>query len=172
MTKALFVIAPENFKDVEYLAPQEILKQGGVETKVASLKEGKARGANGTEVAVDFLVNDVNPTDYDAIIFVGGPGMAEIVTDERLKKLAKDFFAAKKLTTAICIAPMILVNAGLLKGKQATVWAGATADFKAQGAIYQGEGVFIDGLFITASGPQVAKEFGEKILKMLARQEK
>lgn len=165
--KILMVIAPQNFRDEEYLEPRQALESGGVEVKVASLISGAAKGAGGTLASIDLLVEEARPEDFDGVLFVGGQGMAGLVGDERLTNLARAFFKAGKLVSAICIAPMILAKADLLKNKKATVWSGAAEDLKNQGANYQGEGVFVDGQIITGSGPKVAREFGEKILEML-----
>ena len=77
-----------------------------------------------------------------------------------------------KLIGAICISPMVLAHAGLLKGKKATVWTDAEQsnipDFKSCGAIYRGAAVEHDGQTITANGPTAAKEYAEEILKVLA----
>lgn len=161
------VLAPKDFKDEEYLISRQILEKEGIEVKVASLEAGEAKGVNGTVARIDLTVDNVEAKDFDAVLFVGGAGMVDLVKDERLLSLAQKFSAADKLVTAICIAPMILANAGLLKDKKATVWSGASEDMKNQGVRYSGAAVEVDGKFITANGPAAAKEFGEKLLETL-----
>jgi len=68
----------------------------------------------------------------------------------------------------LCLSPVILANAGILKGKKATCWFSVARMIKKKGAIYTGKKVEIDGLIITGNGPSAAKEFGEKYLKLLS----
>lgn len=165
--KVLMVVAPKDFRDDEYLEPRQVLERGGVEIKVASIVSGQAKGAAGTIAPIDLTVGEASANDFDAVLFVGGPGMVNLVSDQRLTKLAKAFYQAGKLTTAICVAPAILAKAGILKGKKATSWSGAKNDLIGGGAIYTDESVTVDGQIITASGPAAAKEFGEKVIKAL-----
>ena len=157
------VLAPDGFKDEEYLEPRQVLEKSGIVIKVASLRSGEAHGVKGALAPIDLLATEVKPEDFDAIIFVGGPGMADLVSDGRLIVLAQQFHQAGKLTTAICIAPMILAYAGLLKNKKATVWPRSQEDFIKAGALYTGKAVEIDGRIITADGPGAARKFGETI---------
>jgi protease I len=112
-------------------------------------------------------VSEVIVEDFDAVVFIGGPGMVEILGDESLQILAKKFYEAERLTTAICAASAILARAGVLRGKQATSWSGVEEDLKSGGAIYTGRTVTVDGKIITGNGPEAAREFGEKIVDAL-----
>jgi len=170
--KSLFVIAFRNFRDPEYFLPRELLAENGVEVKTASNKKGVAIGAEGGEVEVDFLVEEVNPKDFDAIIFVGGPGCLESLDNEKSYNLIQKTAELQKILGAICIAPVILAKAGVLEGKKATVWSSAfdrspIKILKENGAEFLDEKVVQDGKIITANGPEAAKEFGRKILEAL-----
>lgn len=165
--KVLFVIAQQGFQDHEYLEPKKVLETGGVQTKTASKTTNEALGKLGARVKPDLALKEARAQDYDAIIFVGGPGAASYFDDEQALKLARDADHAGKILAAICIAPVILANAGVLKGKRATVWPSEGGNLRAKGAEYTGEDVTRDGRVITASGPQAAREFGQAILKAL-----
>jgi protease I len=166
--KVLIVVAPIDFRDEEYTELRQVLENAGAEVKVASIQGGTAKGAGGTEAKIDLTVSEVNVDDFDAIAFIGGPGMAQIVGDESLQVLAKKFYNAGKLTTAICVAPAILARVGILEGKQATSWQGSQEDLNNGGATYTGAAVTQDGRIITANGPAAAREFGEKIVEALS----
>lgn len=165
--KVLMVVSPINFQDKEYNDSREALENVGALIKVASIQGGVAKGASETEVKIDLTVNEVNVEDFDAVAFIGGSGMVEIINDESLQVLAKKFYEAEKLTTAICVAPAILAKAGILKEKQVTSWDGAKEDLEKGGAIYTGDAVIQDEKIITGIGPEAAKEFGEKIAEAL-----
>ena len=166
MAKILSVISPEGYQDIEYNDSKKALEAKGHTVITASTVEEAHGGYGGTEKA-DVLLKDVNPDDYDAILFVGGPGCHDYFDDPVAHNLAKAFYNSKKLTTAICAAPSILANAGLLKGVNATCFSSQADNLKKKGANYTGNPVEQDGLIITADGPGSAKSFGEKIAKDL-----
>lgn len=166
--KILMVVANQGFRDEEYLYPREVFENNGVEIKTASLNGGQALGISGTKVNTDFKVEDININDFDGVLFVGGAGIVSLVNDPALIKLSQDFYAnEKKLVTAICAAPAILANAGLLEGKKATSTPSMIGVIKENGAIYNNNKIEIDGRIITADGPASAKEFGEVIASVL-----
>ncbi|HOK35530.1 MAG TPA: DJ-1/PfpI family protein [Candidatus Pacearchaeota archaeon] len=171
--KALMVIAFKNFKDEEYFVPKEILEKGGVEVKTASTKLGTAFGVEGGEANVDFLISEKKLVDkFDAIIFVGGPGCLEDLDNENSYLLAKEAVAKNKLLAAICISPVILAKAGVLRDKKATVWTSpfdksSIKILEENGAEFIDQKVVRDGKIITANGPVAAEEFGRKILENL-----
>ncbi|MBU1153352.1 DJ-1/PfpI family protein [bacterium] len=105
--------------------------------------------------------------NYDAIVFVGGGGSSEYWNNPAAHKIAKEMAVMGKVVGAICIAPVILANAGILNGKKATVFPSEIERLKAKGAIYTCAGVEIDGRIITANGPQSAALFGEAIVAAL-----
>lgn len=170
--KAVMLIAFRNFRDAEYFVPKEILEGAGVEVKTASNKMGLAIGAEGGDVSVNFLVKDLNPTEFDAVIFVGGPGCLENLDNEDSYRVAKETMANNKVLAAICVSPVILAKAGVLKGKRATVWSspmdkGPIKILEEQGAIYLPRPVVSDGKIVTGNGPDAANEFGEAIVRVL-----
>lgn len=167
--KVLFVLAPKDFRDEEFLKPEEILTQAGIETEVASKGVKEASGVLGAKVKVDKDITNVNVEDYNGLIFVGGPGTTVYFTDQQALALAREAFAKGKTLAAICIAPSILANAGVLSGKKATAFPSEKENLLARGAIFTGEEVTIDEQIITASGPQAADQFGHEIKKALGR---
>ena len=170
--RAVFIIASDNFRDEEYFESKEILENRGMELKTASNKLGIARGTEGGEAKIDLLVSDIKVIDFDAIIFIGGPGALQNLDNEFSYNLAKTASEQKKILAAICIAPIILAKAGVLKDKEATVWSSPSDRssieiLKQNGVKYINKDVVVDGKIITANGPLAAKSFGEKIAEAL-----
>ena len=166
------IIAFRDFKDEEYFVSREIFNKAGAEVKVASNELGIAQGVDGGEINVDIKLSDLDVSEFDAIVFIGGPGAPKNLDNQDSYKIAKDAVAQNKLLCAICIAPAILAKAGILNGKKATVWTStlnkdAQKALEENGALYQKDSVVQDGKIITADGPAVAKEFSEKILDAL-----
>ena len=167
--RVVMIVAHEGFRDEELLEPQGMLEAAGVKVTIASSSLTPARGALGATVTPAVLVGDVDPAEYDAVVFVGGPGASEYWDDPEAHALARSTAASGKILAAICIAPVTLANAGVLEGKQATVWSSEAERLRAGGADYTGREVEVDGLVITASGPGAAEEFGRALLSALSR---
>jgi len=165
--KILMIIASQNFRDEELLKPKKIFEKEGFKVTIASSSLNTATGMLGAKVKPEALINNVNVKDYDAVVFVGGIGATEYFGNPIALKIAQDSVRQGKILGAICIAPRILAEAGVLKGKKATVWKSEANALKARGAIYTGEDVTVDGKIVTASGPNAAEAFANAILKLL-----
>jgi len=167
MQKVVMIIAQENFRDEELSEPKEYLERNGIEVKVASTTLERVKGMLGLKVKPDILLSDINPRDFEAIIFVGGIGASQYWEDPVAHKLAQDALNANRIVAAICIAPVTLAKAGILKGKRATVWSSESDQLNEAGANYTGQPVEKDGNIITASGPFAARRFAEELVRVL-----
>ena len=188
--KVVMIIAFRDFRDAEYFVPKEILEEAGAKVKTASTKKGVAIGADGGDTEVDLLVSEINLAEFNdlqnksfhdsiqsissfnAVVFIGGPGCLESLDNEDSYKAAKDTVSQNKVLAAICISPVILAKAGALEGKKATVWSSPLdrepiETLEENGATYEDKPVVVDGKIITGNGPDVAEEFGKKILDVL-----
>jgi protease I len=162
------VIAQENFRDEELAEPKAVLQRNGVSVTVASAEKRTAVGKLGAVVQPDAALADINAGDFDAVVFVGGGGAEQYFDDPAALGLAGAAFDAGKVVAAICIAPVILARAGLLKGKRATVFPDGSDAISAGGAQYTGRPVEVDGKIITANGPESAEAFGMALVKALS----
>ncbi|MDH4162454.1 MAG: DJ-1/PfpI family protein [Nitrospirota bacterium] len=166
--KVLMVIAKSKFRDEEYLEPRKALESEGAAITVASSSLEVAEGMLGLKVKPDRLITGVKEEDFDGVVFVGGGGSKEYFDSPVAHDLARNFYDHDKLTSAICIAPAVLANAGLLKGKKATSFPSSEATLKSRGAVITGEDVSMDGKIVTAVGPEAAKKFGQKLVDVLS----
>lgn len=170
--KVVIIMASSKFRDEEYFVPKEIFEKAGIEVKTASNKEGQAIGVNGGEVNIDFNLKNLNVRDFEAVVFVGGPGALKYLDNKDSYKIINETLEKQKLLASICISPVILARAGVLVGKRATVWSSpfdksAVKILKENGAIYEDSPVVIDGDIITADGPSSAGEFAGAIVNKL-----
>lgn len=161
------IIAPENFRDEELMEPKEVFENEGAKVVIASKGVDSAKGMLGAVVTVDKDINEVEVEEYDAVVFVGGSGSSIYFEDEIAQKIATEAYEKEKIVAAICIAPSILANAGLLEDKSATSFESQKENLIENDADYTGNGVEADGRIITANGPDSALEFGEKIIEAL-----
>src|SRR4030042_622101 len=114
----LFIVAPNNFRDEELFETKTELEGAGIKTAVASKGVKEAKGSLGGKVKVDFDISNAKAENFDAVVFVGGPGAIDYIEDKDALRIAKEFSKSNKVVSAICVAPVILAKAGILKGKK------------------------------------------------------
>ena len=167
MKKVLMILAENPFRDPEYFIPKQILEDNNIGVTTASTSD-VAHGAEGADVEVDELLKDVNPKEFDAVVFIGGKGSKQYYDDQTAHELAR--FGAKpgKVLGAICASVGTPAKAGVLKGKRVTSDPAVADVVKEGGVIYTGEGVTVDGNIVTADGVRSAKAFGEALVKALS----
>ncbi len=163
----VMIIAPDNFRDEELLEPKGVFEDAHANVVVASKGVISSKGMLGAIVDADMDLADVCADDYDAVIFVGGSGASVYFDDPLAISLAKSAYDEGKVVGAICIAPSILANAGILDGKRATAWSSEAGNLRDKGAEYTGNAVAQDGKIITANGPRAAREFGVKVAEAM-----
>lgn len=167
--KALLIIAPRGFQDVELAGTRNALVEAGFDVVLASTSIGLCVGKFGGSETATVAMRDVAVADYDRIAFIGGPGAAALVADDDAKRIARDATAEHMPLGAICIAPTILAAAGVLKGKRATCWDdGQGTQFgileHAGAVVVRDQAVVTDGLLVTGNGPEAAEEFGRVLM--------
>lgn len=168
--KVLFVIAPDRYREEEFEVTSETLARAGIEYDVASTRTGTCTGMMGGETEAGLLIADASESGYDALVIIGGLGARDFLwADDDLCRLTADFGKTEKVVAAICLAPVILARAGLLRGRQATVFE-SPASLKLLekgGADYVAIPVVADMNIITANHPLAAEKFAEAILEKL-----
>lgn len=167
MAKVLMIIAPERFRDEELFVTKEELEKDGHETIIASIVKGICPGSRGGFATATLTLNEVKASDYDAVVFVGGGGSKIYYANEEALRIAKEMHKKKAVVAAICLAPVILANAGILKGKNATVAGTEAKTIESKGAKYTEPGVTVDGNIVTGNAPKSSRLFGQKINELL-----
>jgi len=164
---AVFIAASKNFREEELFETQKQLENASIETVIASSKKGLIKGQSGGKAQARMLLSDIVVDDYDAVIFVGGAGAKEYFADKTAWKIVREAVEKDKVLAAICIAPAILANAGVLDGITATSFKSERARLKKAGARYTSGVVERDGLIITAIGPEASARFGQVIAEAI-----
>ena len=163
MPKALMIIA-EGFEEIEAVTPIDLLRRAGVEVTVAGLAPGiHVTGRSGITLHADTPLAAVEAADFDALVLAGGPGVKHLRADSRVAALARRHHAAGRWVAAICAAPLVLHDAGLLGGRRYTAHDSAAPELT---AILATERVVEDGRIITSRGAGTALDFG---LHLIAR---
>ncbi len=166
--KVLCVLAP-GFEEIETITPIDLLRRAGVEVMVAALGESLlVTGRSTITIQADTLLERLDTTDFDLLFLPGGPGVKGMRADGRPAALARDFAAEGRTVAAICAAPTILHDAGLLAGKA------YTSHFSVRDELTeaQDERVVVDGRVITSRGAGTALDFGLELVRELCGEEK
>lgn len=161
--KVALLVAQEGFRDEELLHTCEVLHRLGVQTAIVAETLAPARGKFGATVRPDLALPQVREQDFDGLVLVGGPGARRYFEKRTVLRRVQQFARAGKVVAAICNAPTILANAGLLMGKRATGFPTIEQTLRDCGAEYTGLPVEVDGKFITAQDSSSARGFAEKI---------
>ena len=164
------VIGQRYFKDEELNIPKALFEKEGALVKIVSSKLDTAEGDGGTKVKPDLLIDDLDASDFDVVIFIGGSAAKKEFWDNpKAHAAAREAFEQDKILAAICWGPVVLANGGVLEGKRATGHKaqGAHEILMSRGCSYTGDSVTVDGNIITAYGPGCADSFAVTIIQAL-----
>ena len=153
-----FFIA-EGFEEIEALCPLDLLRRAGVEVKTVGIGASRITGAHGITVETDITDAEFSYNSPEMIFLPGGmPGTLNLAASEAVRSAIEKAHSDGAYIFAICAAPMILGEMGLLKGKEAICYPGF--EEKLIGAKISDKTVVLDGKIATAKGMGVALEFG------------
>jgi len=167
MKRVLVPLAP-GFEEIEAITIIDILRRAGVAVVVAGTVAGPIEASRQTRHLPDCLLDDVRPDDFDLVVLPGGqPGTDNLRADARVQRLLASFQASGRPVAAICAAPAVLAEAGLLAGHRATSHP-SVRDTVARGALaYSEDRVVADGLVVTSRAAGTAMEFAFALVERL-----
>lgn len=166
MKKRVLCLLSDGFEEIEVVTPVDLLRRAGIEVVIAALGRKLTTGRGGIRIEADALLPDVRTGEFDLLMIPGGPGVGEMRRDGRSAKLATAFAAAGKPVAAICAAPLILMDAGLLQGRHFTAYQSVREELG--GGL--DERVVVDGELITSCGAGTAVDFALAIIVYLVGQ--
>ncbi len=168
--KKIMILATNGFEQSELEVPRDKLVQAGATVYVVSPEQGEIRGWDmkdwGRKVKVDKTLDDVSVDDYDAIVLPGGqinPDLLRINADAL--ELIRAFYDSGKTVAAICHAPWLLIEAGILKGHKATSYHSMKTDVINAGAKWEDSQVVTDEGVVTSRNPGDLEAFSAKIIE-------
>lgn len=173
--KRIMILATNGFEQSELMDPKQRLEDAGHETVVVSLEDGEITGWQdkdwGESVKVDLTVDDASASDYDALLLPGGQMNPDILRmNDRAIGLVGEFAKADKPIAAICHAPWLLAEAGLVDGRTVTAWPSIRTDLKNAGANVVDQEVARDGNLITSRNPGDIPAFSDALIAMLEQE--
>jgi protease I len=168
--KKVAILAADGFEEVELTKPRKALDDAGAKTSVVSIKSGKIQGMNhadkGAMVAVDLTLAEAKPQDFDALMIPGGLMNPDTLrsTGEALE-FVRHFFRESKPVAAICHAPWVLIDAGVVRGRTITSWPAIKTDVRNAGANWVDQEVVVDHGLVTSRKPDDLPAFNEKMIE-------
>jgi protease I len=166
--KRIAVLATHGFEQSELLVPRDRLREMGATVDVVSPETGEIRGWKGSDwgesAQVDTALDGVSATDYDALVLPGGQINPDLLrVNDKAVSLIRDFHEAKKPVAAICHAPWLLIEAGMVKGRKMTSYKSIRTDMINAGADWRDEAVVVDEGIVTSRNPDDLDAFVGKI---------
>ena len=168
--KRVAIVAADMVERVELIEPRKALQDAGAETELISLKPGEIKTFNHFAPAesekVDRAVEEVDASEYDALMIPGGVGNPDQLRgDENMVAFVRDFFEQGKPVAAICHAPWVLIDAGVVRGRTMTSWATVGTDLRNAGANWVDKEVVVDGGLVTSRKPDDIPAFTKKMIE-------
>lgn len=165
--KKVLVPFADGFEEIEAITIVDVLRRAGVEVITVSItKKQEVTGSHNIIITADKLFADVECDSFDMIVLPGGmPGSANLNLHEGLKKMLFKQKNQDKYIGAICAAPLIIGNMGLLSGVKATCYPGFEKYLEGADILY--DGVVIDNKIVTGRGAGYAMSFALKLVEVL-----
>lgn len=167
MAKVLIIIPHDRFQDEEFEAVRSCIDNGIHQVQVGSSHHTEAKGHYGLIVKPDVNIGFVEPSDYDAIVFIGGQGVEEFFLNNDIINLTRRFFSEKKLIAAIGLSVELLVYASILTGRRVACISELIGRVQDSGAYPTGNRTEIDGDILTGTDSRAKEEFATSLLKAL-----
>lgn len=166
----ILILATNGFEKSELFVPLEKLREHGATVHIASIEPGEIKSWDKTDwgktVAVDMQTGDVNEGDYDALVLPGGQINPDLLrVDEGAMNLVRKFLSTGKTVAAICHAPWLLAEAGVLKGRDITSYPSIKTDMINAGANWHDKEVVADNGIVTSRKPDDLDAFVAKIVE-------
>lgn len=166
MAKKVLCLLGSGFEEIETIVPIDLMRRAGIEVTLASLTvDRRVQGRSQIRIEADTTLADVDSNSYDLLFIPGGPGVQALRADGRPAALARQFAQAGKWIAAICAAPLVLLDAGVLEGKQYTAHFTTAAELP---LAQREKGVLQDGRLITSRGAGTALNLGLVLVQSLA----
>ena len=171
MMKTIFVFLADGFEEIEAITPIDVLRRAGLSVQTVSVMEEQiVVGAHGIPVVADKMFADIHLEDAEMLLLPGGlPGATNLDAHQGLSNMILAFASEGKALAAICAAPLVYGNRGLLQGKKATCYPGFETYL--EGAEYTAQLVEQDGNIVTGKGPGAAIPFAMTLVEMLVSKE-
>ena len=168
--KKVAILTENGFEESELTSPKKALEQAGATVHIISPRKEKVKGWKdgnwSIELKVDKPLENADPDDYDALVIPGGVINPDLMRrDINCVNFAKSFLQAGKPVAAICHGPQLLIETGMLKGRNMTSFHSISTDLKNAGVIWEDKEVVVDNGLVTSRSPNDLEAFNKKLVE-------
>jgi protease I len=172
LNATIAILSADGFEQSELIEPLNKLREAGATVHVVSPKSGEIKGWNdgnwGKSVPVDRTITDAHAKvdEYDALVLPGG-----VMNPDKLRmsedaiQFVRAFFKAGKPVASICHGPQILIDCGVVEGREMTSYPSIKNDLKNAGARWVDKEVVVDQGLVTSRTPKDLPAFIDKIIE-------
>lgn len=168
--KRVAILTENGFEEVELTSPKQALEEAGAEVDIVSPQKEKVRAWDhdhwSIELPVDVQIDTANVEDYDALIIPGGViNPDKMRVNRKCVEFAQQFFVEGKPVAAICHGPQLLIETGMVRGRNMTSYPSLKTDLINAGANWEDKEVVTDNGLVTSRSPKDLKAFNKKMLE-------
>ena len=171
--KKVAIITENGFEEVELTSPKKALEEAGVIVKILSAQKDKVKGWDhdhwSIEVPVDGAIHNASVEDYDMLVIPCGViNPDKMRADKDYVSFVQQFLESGKPVAAICHAPQLLIETGMISDRKMTSYHSIKTDLINAGAIWEDKEVVVDNGLVTSRSPRDLDAFNKKIIEELA----
>lgn len=168
--KKVAILTENGFEEVELTSPKKALEEAGAQVHIVSPQKEKVRAWDhdhwSIELPVDVNLEKANADDYDALVIPGGViNPDKMRTNKDCVEFAQQFLEAGKPVAAICHGPQLLIETGLINGRNMTSYSSIRTDLENAGALWEDKEVIVDNGLVTSRSPKDLEAFNEKMIE-------
>ena len=171
--KKIAILTDNGFEEIELTSPKKALEDAGATVHIVSMQKEKVKGWDhdhwSIELPVDSELDKTNTEDYDALMIPGGvmnPDTMRLYTD--YIAFAQEFIEAGKPVGAICHAPQLLIETGMIQGVELTSFHSIKTDLINAGANWVDKEVVVDNGIVTSRSPKDLEAFNKRLVEEIA----
>ncbi len=171
--KKVAILTENGFEEVELTSPKKVLEEAGAMVHIISPQSGKVKAWDhdhwSIELPVDVPLSKANPEDYDALLLPGG-----VLNPDKLRlnkeavAFAQHFLEQGKPLAAICHGPQLLIETGMISGREMTSYQSVSTDLKNAGAVWVDREVVVDNGLVTSRSPKDLEAFNRKVVEEIS----
>jgi len=171
--KKVAILTENGFEEVELTSPKKALEDAGAEVEIVSPQKDKVKAWAhdhwSIELPIDVNIEDADPNDYDALMVPGGVlNPDKMRLNDKCVEFAQHFLEEGKPVAAICHGPQLLIETGMLEGRNMTSYPSVKTDLMNAGALWSDREVIVDNGLVTSRSPEDLEAFNKKMIEELS----
>ena len=168
------ILATDGVEQSELTEPRKFLDQLGAETTLLSPKTGQIQAMQHDEksekLKVDRVIEGADPNEFDAVLLPGGALNADqLRIDKDAQRFVQVIDQAQKPIAVICHGPLLLISAGLTKGRKMTSYKTIQDDVRNSGAEWTDEQLVRDRNWVSSRQPSDIPAFNRGIAELFTQ---